>query len=686
MRKRLAALVAAFAALALVAAGEPVQPSGTATTGLVGLTAEVDHVPVPVDVTALDISTSATTVDDPFAAIDALVAEVNGTSFGEFSVRSDGQDSATSSPVTGTILEVSPLQMSANATDTSASAVVTASEDVVAAVQLLGDAVLSLEQTGAVSKVDADGSAATVGLSVSALDLGLGDLIGDVLADLPLDVLLALANDLLGTVEGLDLSALSDGVNAVEDQLAVIAGLAENHGTSAVTDSIGALETYVEGLPATPQTIGEDLATVEGIVESAETLLVDFLNDPLSVDLLTDVTPLVTELNTLIEKYPDSGAELVQVTTIEETLNSIIAEGGTLAEYLDGLLDTLATLQGNVVEAVTDLANSLNAITEAVNTLQSHLQTLLEALGGLTDEAVNNLLDALESAGLVGVGETEVSLSAAADADSAEAQLNCVLAGADVDCLEPVETIDQVVVAAVDTVAGVLETLAPGAVEGDVVLRILGEGSSTSSEGDTNTAEATLEILRLEIPSVNLDALVPGDVSCSAVLDGVLCDLLDGSLETIDQLLATLTADSQEVIDRVNVAVADLGVDLGDVDLAAAYGAATGAIDALDQVLADLQTTLNGLLDLILGDLELGLRTPSVKLVVDPTATAAFTPGSTSGAPDPTDDGQPAPDPATEPEPVPQPEPAPSLPATGGGLALLGVLAMAGGVALRRRP
>lgn len=692
MRKRVAALIAAFAALALVAANEPVDPTGTATTEMVGLTVEVDHAPVPVDVTALDISTSATTVDDPLAAIEALIADVNGTRFGEFSLRSDGQGDASSSPVAGTILDVSPLHMNTTATDTSAAAIVTVSDDVVAAVQLLGGSLLSLQQLGSVSQVDTNGSVGTVGVNVSSLDLGLGDLLEGILADLPLDVLLALAGDLLDTVEGLNLSALSDAVNAVEDQLAVISDLAESYDTSEVTDSIEALQTYVDGLVELTEAadldgavnaITDDENTVDGIVQDAEDLQADLeagTIDP--VTALAILTGLVTDLNDLIADYPDSGAELV---TLDEddllgTLDDVIEQGTVLSEYLGGLLDTLEQLQVAVTDAVTTLANTLNVITGEVNELKGHLEALLATLGDLTQEAVDELVEALESAGLVGVGDIEVSLSANADADSAEAQLDCVLAGADVDCLAPVETIDQVVVAAVDTVAGVLETLAPGAVEGDVVLRILGEGSSSATEGDTNSAEATLEILRLEIPSVNLDALVPDDVSCSAVLDGVLCDLLDGSLEAIDELHATLTDDVDGIVALVDDAVTDLGVDLGGVDLQAAYDGATDAIVDLDEVLGQLQAALDGVLDLILGSLDLGLRTPSVKLVVDPTATAAFTPGSAGAPTPPTDE----PDPASEPEPAPEPS-KPSLPATGGGMILLGALAMAGAVALRRR-
>jgi hypothetical protein len=89
-----------------------------------------------------------------------------------------------------------------------------------------------------------------------------------------------------------------------------------------------------------------------------------------------------------------------------------------------------------------------------------------------------------------------------------------------------------------------------------------------------------------------------------------------------------------------------------------------------------------GTIEGLLGGLELGdllsvpLSTPGLRLAIDPVSTAEY---AVSAAP--------APAPTPEPTPAPAPTPAPiPLPSTGGGAALLAILAFGGALTLRRRP
>jgi hypothetical protein len=151
-------------------------------------------------------------------------------------------------------------------------------------------------------------------------------------------------------------------------------------------------------------------------------------------------------------------------------------------------------------------------------------------------------------------------------------------------------------------------------------------------------------------------------------LDVLLGSVTIDPANLVDGLLATLAAQ----VDALVAAAIPADEDLAGLGLPADLLDTLALVrDELPQV-ADLQDALDAVLALLPDGLDLPtLTTPSIDLLVDPTSTASFAAGA-PGTPDP--------------GPTPTPAPGdPQLPATGGGLALLGLLSLGGAITLRRR-
>ena len=171
------------------------------------------------------------------------------------------------------------------------------------------------------------------------------------------------------------------------------------------------------------------------------------------------------------------------------------------------------------------------------------------------------------------------------------------------------------------------------------------------------TSTAGFTLLDLAIPSITLD---PSQVTDA--LGGLgLPDVLGPVEDVLGDLQDGLTT------------LQGLGVVGADTLLTTVTGtlAAVDAPDGLTDTVDAVAALLDGLQLGDLGSLTEQIATPGLELLIDPVATATFAPAADGGT--------------AAPAPTPAPAPQPTLPSTGGGLALLGVLALAGAGSLRRR-
>lgn len=686
LRRTAAGLLTGGLALTLVAAGTTAAtPSvGTASTRLLGAELTITGLGDLPPVQLLDVVTAATTDGTPLASTSVVPIRAGGETVGASGASSDGATTDDGAPATfGDLLgplglSVSPVASSATATADSAFAHVQAATAELGA--LTGALGLDLALADIVSVVNPDGAAANQAMTVSGLDLGLGDLgLGaDVLGTLPLDVVLAL-------LEGLPVDLPADVQAVVDELLAGAAGLEEALATLAALAA--PLQESTEGLGL----LGDALPEVQTLTD-----LLDQVNALLAGDLLDAVAALLGGLaDTLatagcaLGAVPDltNVVALLEgaVTCLEGQLTDI-ADGlvaGGLADF-DGVLpadllaaveDAIATVTAALPDQLTALLDQLGVIATLVDTLAdlfAQLDGILDLLPGLLDDAAG--LDLL-SVGAFDVGTTAI---AAPTADESSATILCDAVAVTVlgqvtqtpDCSESLAGLADVTAAidgALATLTGVLNTLPlAGLLEvGDLRADVFSNVVEEVTEVDgVVTSTAGFDLLDLEIPTLTLDP--------SAITDplgdlGVPLDALD----TVTGLLDGLAGDLGAVGDLPGV---------GDV-----IATLDDAIAGLDDP-AGLGTTLSGLLDLVasldlgdLGSLTESISTPGLALRIDPVSTATFAAGAPGTTPP-----APAPTPTPTPAPAPTPTPDPTLPSTGGGFAVLGVLALAGALGLRR--
>ncbi|MBW3562355.1 MAG: hypothetical protein KY437_07650 [Actinobacteria bacterium] len=714
MRKRLGACLAAFAAMTLIAAGEPTQPVGTAQTQLTAVELDITGVASPVQgLTLLDVVTFASTDTDtvrnaagaPFSTARISPIQVNGEDLVDpVTVRSDGDTSESTATLNENVglatIALNPVGMTATAGSDAASATVSAAT---AKVTALSDALgIEFNHVPGMSSVDANGATATSGIGVSGVELSLGELLPVDLGDLPLDTLLDLANLLQDqlSVTGLDLSALDAATTALEGAVGDLTGLISDYDTAVgeLNSVIGQINTLATQLAP----LETDLATADALVADVSALDVSLTNPA----LVSEVEALIATHNWLAAEY--AGAGVTAITTDVSSLS--LADLVTLlnGSLLQTLADGAATLQGHIAGLVTTVEGSittlgaaggpldeaLGAVQGALDAIQDFLATtdleklisdLVAELNGLLD-LVPDLLNGLDASSLLDVDPIGVNVSATATADSATPSITCGGGRVAVAGIEIVPNIDgcNAVSGAADTLTGalasvadVLGTLTDVEVPTPALDLFVERRESSGTDGAYRTATAGITALILDLPSVDLDAVVGG------TLDGALSKILGADIVS---LLGDLEAALGTALDTVNAPT-----DLLDDTVETAFDGLSGAASTVQTTVTSVSgvDTAEGALDALLADLadliagavpDTGLKTPGIDLKVDPVATVEFAPG-TSGAPTPPT----APDPASGPGPAPAPDPAPSLPATGGGLALLGALAIAGGLALRRR-
>ncbi len=305
------------------------------------------------------------------------------------------------------------------------------------------------------------------------------------------------------------------------------------------------------------------------------------------------------------------------------------------------------------------------------------LQDILAGVGDL-DGLLSQLPDLLASAAgteLLGVGAFDVGTTAVAGPTTADSSAAVLCEAVDVtvlgtdfatpDCSDALGQLPDVTGAISDAVGqlnGVLNSLPltdlvqVGDLKADLFTDVVEQVTETDG---VVTSTAGFTLLDLAIPSITLD---PSQVTDA--LGGLgLPDVMGPVQDVLGQLqsgLTTLSGLGVAGVDSALTTVSDTLTQVGDP---------AGLSGTVDQVSA----LLDGLELADLGSLTEQVSTPGLALLIDPVATASFAPAADGGTA------------APAPTPAPAPAPQPTLPSTGGGLALLGVLALAGAGSLRRR-
>jgi prefoldin subunit 5 len=642
-------IIAGVAALALIgAASPPPAPAGTAETSMTALEISVSGLGDLLDgLTVLDIASFASTDTDsvrnaagsPFASIGVIPAAVGGEQIGAITARSDGDTSQSTgghSQAIGPVdLSVDGMSLSASADASSAAALV---EALGAQFSILENAIGSaVTNTGVSSTVDKTSATATQGLTSSGLQIDLGDLV-DVDA-LPLDVVLSLAGELTGLISG-NLEGLLETVSTLyKDLREHLAGMNTDLGSAAALTA--ELEASLEEL----ESLEEELETLDDLLGEAETLL----------DLggtEEQITDLEDKAKDLLEGVLGDGGGLLGLSVSALALDDLISDlEGAIADVESEIADLSAEIDGLVSEIVTILDRLL---VDVLN-LDGLVDSLIAAIGDLLAQ-LPDALDAIANADLVDIGEVTAGITAYATGDGGDAVLGCSaehvrIAGIGLGsptCDAPLTEVSQQLGTAIGQLKSVLGALPiVGDVVPDVTLRVFSDAHRTVEEVDGYwKASAGVNLFEFDLPSIELGAVTDGlleqiaDASLSSLLDALL-DLLNDQVD--------LVAEFSDVTD----ALSDLA---GELD-----GAITTVASQLD-VIVDLEALVSGLLDgLPAVDTLDGLATPGLKIVVDPTSTAEFRAGATP------------------------PADTPPLPVTGGGFAILGLVAMAGAAGMLRR-
>ena len=611
---------------------------------------------------------------------------------------SAGGDAVTPAPVSALLssLGVSAFGVSADADDDGAIARIDALD---ATIDALSVTSLDIGLTEVVSEVTRTGSSATQDLTVDGLAVGLGDILpAELLEALPLDALLDLITELgdaglLSGVDGLQAQILGliASIEATLDDLAgVDLDLADLDG-DLLTD-IGDLLTALDDLEdldlggllgaasaqgdAQAQVLGGigDVADdIGGAIDDVTSGVTDSLNlGDLDLDLdelgLTDVELLLLEdvLNTLLD--------------LEDLVGGVVDLTGTCLDDLASIVDDPAALQNCVNEVIGLLTDTLDDLLGDVLGdlgLQGVLDDLLALLGDLSAledllDTLPGLIDQIASLDLLTADTMGLEVLAAADAEGGSTTIACELGGlailgeviGDTTCTDGSldGDTDGAVAGALATLTGVLESL-PGVSGIDGlsldILPVATEDVTTAEDG-TVTARAHAVLLELSIPSVTIDP------DPSALLDDLLAldlSIVDDVVGQVDDLLAGVGLGGVLPTEQLTVITA-----LIEEEVLSVLGG------TVDELLAQVTGLLDGILDLdILDGLLIPVSTPAISLVLDPVSEATFTPAA-----DPGDDPTPVDD---DPTPVTDD---PELPKTGGGLALLGLLAMLGALGLRR--
>lgn len=634
---------------------------GTAATTSVPLHVEALDVPVDLGRTLLMATTdSDTTTLAPWSTVQLTLADIAGTPFGQMDVSSDGtttsegavvDESTAVGAVGATVGDV--LALADDSAHTATAALTTLTTDATV-LNALG---LEATITDVTSTVDDGGAAATHSLAVAGIDLDLAHILGSVLDELPLEDLLALA-DVLDVDVPVNLDPVGDVITATEELIAAV---------TAAVDAADAVETAVDALIAAD---GGTLADLEGLITAVQDI------DLLSATLLADLQAILDN-----EAFPaDCEVDLGALVLDQDLLDSIEA---CLDNAVDDHLGTLADELTALETAVANYIDAVAAVALAAGDAEADAGDL--TVSDILDD-IAALVAGLLDADLLALGGIEVSQQVRAvggQLDASSATHTCQVTGLRALGGDPIELtncdggadpLTAAITLITTTLGQVLDTVG-GVDAGDgVELELFNTAESSVTEDADGWVRATsvMEVLALTVPDITI---TPCDIA-----DGLVCGLgldIDGTLETVlgtlEDLLAAAETTAEDAITTGGLedllealGAEELITDVTDVDVEAVLITVGNAVEALTEA-------LNSLID-ELGDLgsASGATVPGAKIVVDPALEAEHQVVAAGADPGPAD---PAPDPGDD----------PTLPNTGGGAALLAILALGAGAWLWRR-
>lgn len=449
---------------------------------------------------------------------------------------------------------------------------------------------VDLGQHGVDSTVQPATSSSTVNLTVTGLQIGMGDLLSsDVLDNLPLDGLVDLVSAL-----GLTLPAGASGVQSALDslttELADIQTAAGNLDAAQATlatllNSVPSTQAEQQALTDAQTTLANDLAALQsaqtqlgvdtttaqnlanqlasanadvtywtGQVNDLTALLATLVGDPLKTLQAAQVAAQLQSAQTALTAAEATAASLQQqvdqadatVTSDQQavtTLQQTVALDQTAVDTAQSALDAAVALNLAGNQQVLDAQNTVDGLT---TTLTNLIDTFNTDVGSLPDLATlrSQLVDALTAAPLLDVGTLGATLSSTADDNAGSGSVTCTVTGASVlgqpiptgPCSDLVSRYADIV----NAVSGALAQL-PLAQSVTPVLDGLVQATTltTPAPGDTDTTGgASLTPLHFTLPSATLTALTdPSVAALSAALAPVQTALAGLGLPAITSAL-----------------------------------------------------------------------------------------------------------------------------------------------------
>lgn len=467
---------------------------------------------------------------------------------------------------------------------------------------------VDLGQHGVDATVQPDTSSSSLSLTVTGLQIGIGDLLSnDILDNLPLSGLIDLVSGLGLTLpagaSGLqaDLDALTTELSTIEDtanQLAAaqttLAGLlAAFPSTQTAQQDLTAAQTTLTNdlaaLQSAQQQLGTDATTAQDLqtqldaanadvtywtdqVNTLTALLATLVGDPLKALQAAQVTAQLQSAQTALTAAQATATQLQQevdqanttvttdqqlVTTLQQQVSSDQSAVDTAQSALDALV--AANLAAN--QQVTDATAAVSGLTTTLTDLTS---TFTTDVAGLPDLATlrSQLVAALTAAPLLDVGTLGATLSSAADDGSGTGSVTCTVTGASV-LGQPIAAgpCSGLVSKYADVVTAVSAALAQLPLTQTITPTLGGLTESTTlmtpgaADTDTNAA-AALTPLHFVLPSATLaaladptvaaltGALTPAQSALSALGLPAITTALTGSLGTLGTQLAALPSGS----------------------------------------------------------------------------------------------------------------------------------------------
>jgi predicted nucleic acid-binding Zn-ribbon protein len=693
-----------FASVAAAATTQPSTGTGTATTGVDLVSADLTAGLLG-DLSARlgGVELDATSVDALRAVLDVEAVRIGDQVAAGQQISTDDGDDAGSLRLP---VDLGAASAAVNLVDYLVAAgdgTAVASLDALAAELTAGPLQLSVSALdGAGSEVTPDSAASGVGLRVEGLELTLGDLLPDELLEgLPLSAVLDLLGQLdltlpadlqdaldllqslislLATVDGVlaELDALIDElgqvlagdelvqalVDAVEDaEDALVDALADHAAAAAVveeaTAALTAAQATAEATAAALATANAEVTTAQATVDAIEVEIAELEAELLTLDPVLDMQR-ITEIDAELASLQ------TQLTAAEQELATAQTDAATAQTTHDAALADVTTAETTLAAAEATLAAADDAVDEARRLLaeaRAALRAAVEDLAG-DNQLIADLLDAIDvlEARLLDLLEPLLDLlDGLPDLDSLLADLLGLLEDAE---LLSVGRLDLGVATLADAEGG--DASATCTASG---VTLLGTTLPTPTCADLTDAFAqistavsgVLAALPGVAPTVSVAGLSgatsedtddDGLSTATASITPLRLQIASASLDgVLDSLVADMVASLEDLLALSLDLDSDLGLDIGStLDLSAIEG-------DLTRLIAELGALPTGL------DLD-GLSTLGLDLrVAGLTSTASFLPAS--------DD---SPDVVTGPPtttPTTGAQPTPGLARTGGSSSLL---------------